>query len=290
MWLAIAILCVIASHTSFPYGGQGVSIFFGLSGLLICTRLIREEKRHGRISLAGFYARRVFRIFPAYYSYLTAVSAPAGRRTNPDFPRGVDELRFLLAQSFAVHAADDGMVGAGALLDPGAGGTFLPYPAGAADSDRPPRAGCSTKFAYRPGGVQLRPAGLLPIWSRLPDVFMVNRTDAHAGQPPVGAFVALLVHSDLRERLRKCLTVPVIVAMMAVTVACWVFSPKLHEAAAAILVPLVLAGSAFNAGAWVFRPLEWALVRCVGPTSRTACSSGSSFFSSCCRSPSRLAR
>jgi len=55
-------------------GNLGVFIFFVISGLLITTLLLKEERQTGRISLKHFYIRRVFRIFPAYYSYLAAVA------------------------------------------------------------------------------------------------------------------------------------------------------------------------------------------------------------------------
>jgi peptidoglycan/LPS O-acetylase OafA/YrhL len=48
----------------------GVNIFFILSGFLITTLLLQEEKLMGVISLKDFYLRRVFRIFPVYYVLL----------------------------------------------------------------------------------------------------------------------------------------------------------------------------------------------------------------------------
>ncbi len=53
-------------------GDLGVSIFFTISGFLITTLLLKEQKR-GSISLKRFYVRRFFRIFPPYYVYLLAV-------------------------------------------------------------------------------------------------------------------------------------------------------------------------------------------------------------------------
>jgi peptidoglycan/LPS O-acetylase OafA/YrhL len=55
----------------------GVQIFFGLSGLLITSRLVEEESRHGRISLRVFYTRRFFRIIPPAFTYLLVVGALA---------------------------------------------------------------------------------------------------------------------------------------------------------------------------------------------------------------------
>jgi len=51
-------------------GRFGVNIFFVISGFIITTLLLQEEKRAGEISLRNFYIRRTLRIFPAYYFLL----------------------------------------------------------------------------------------------------------------------------------------------------------------------------------------------------------------------------
>jgi peptidoglycan/LPS O-acetylase OafA/YrhL len=49
-----------------PSGGFiGVDVFFLISGFLIVNLLLVEQSKKGRISIAGFYARRVRRILPA---------------------------------------------------------------------------------------------------------------------------------------------------------------------------------------------------------------------------------
>ncbi|HEY3823298.1 MAG TPA: acyltransferase [Bryobacteraceae bacterium] len=87
-WRAIAIFAVICSHDPDSHGigflntwrmhqvgWAGVDLFFAISGLLICSRLLEEEQMNGRISLRGFYTRRVFRIFPAAYAFLAVCLA-----------------------------------------------------------------------------------------------------------------------------------------------------------------------------------------------------------------------
>src|SRR5450631_4602017 len=68
-------------------GGFGVTIFFLLSGFLITTLLRLEFARYRRISLGGFYLRRVLRILPPLYvTLLLAVallSIGPGHRTIP---------------------------------------------------------------------------------------------------------------------------------------------------------------------------------------------------------------
>ena len=51
-------------------GRYGVSLFFAVSGFLICSLLLREERRNGAINLRAFYIRRSLRLFPLYYSVL----------------------------------------------------------------------------------------------------------------------------------------------------------------------------------------------------------------------------
>lgn len=68
---AVATLLVFGFHFGGPScdwlsGWVGVHVFFALSGFLITTLALREESARGRISLANFYVRRLFRIVPAY--------------------------------------------------------------------------------------------------------------------------------------------------------------------------------------------------------------------------------
>lgn len=51
-------------------GQGGVGVFFILSGYLITTLALREEKERGRLSMKAFYVRRTLRIFPAYYYFI----------------------------------------------------------------------------------------------------------------------------------------------------------------------------------------------------------------------------
>jgi peptidoglycan/LPS O-acetylase OafA/YrhL len=81
-WRAIAILAVLGYHSPVirigpisttvvhNYGSQGVDLFFAISGLLICSRLLAEEERSGSISLRSFYVRRAFRILPPAIVFL----------------------------------------------------------------------------------------------------------------------------------------------------------------------------------------------------------------------------
>ena len=76
---AVAILPVVAYHSGLafvPGGFVGVDVFFVISGYLIC-RLINDEIKDGSFTVAGFYKRRVMRLFPALFAMLLATSALA---------------------------------------------------------------------------------------------------------------------------------------------------------------------------------------------------------------------
>lgn len=74
---AICALMVVTIHMNIRgqtwrwlSGSCGVTGFFVLSGYLITMLCLREEANHGKVSMAAFYARRTFRIFPAYFAVL----------------------------------------------------------------------------------------------------------------------------------------------------------------------------------------------------------------------------
>lgn len=74
---AIAVLSVVFYH--FGIGGLsggfvGVDVFYVISGFLI-TGIIQREIEQGRFTFAGFYERRVRRIFPALFVVLAATLA-----------------------------------------------------------------------------------------------------------------------------------------------------------------------------------------------------------------------
>ena len=96
-WRAISITAVIFSHDSvhrlgplstqwlYDHGHSGVDVFFAISGLLICSRLMSEEEHKGLIHAGEFYCRRAFRILPPAIFYLAmlmilklTISLPVG--------------------------------------------------------------------------------------------------------------------------------------------------------------------------------------------------------------------
>jgi len=52
------------------FGGQGVTLFFGLTGFLLGRILIKEFQVNGKVSIRMFYLRRALRIWPLYFAFL----------------------------------------------------------------------------------------------------------------------------------------------------------------------------------------------------------------------------
>jgi peptidoglycan/LPS O-acetylase OafA/YrhL len=101
-WRALSIGLVILHHSQIQltapvigpllqslarFGEVGVELFFAISGLLICSRLLEEEWRAGQISVKGFYIRRFFRILPAAIFYLLVIAILAAFQVIPVFPK-----------------------------------------------------------------------------------------------------------------------------------------------------------------------------------------------------------
>ncbi len=76
---AIAVIPVMLFHAGLPFfpgGFVGVDVFFVISGYLISS-LLWQELQQGSYTLAGFYERRLRRIFPALAVVLLACVPPA---------------------------------------------------------------------------------------------------------------------------------------------------------------------------------------------------------------------
>ena len=100
-WRALSIALVILHHSQLhsnvpifdallqalsEVGEVGVEVFFAISGLLICSRLLDEESRSGRISVKSFYIRRCFRILPGAFFYLLVIAILGGFHIIPLVP------------------------------------------------------------------------------------------------------------------------------------------------------------------------------------------------------------
>ena len=96
----LALLGVLFFHANgaLPGGYLGVDLFFVLSGYLITSLLLAEQRETGRIALSNFWVRRARRLFPALLSLMPAVAIYARY-----FAR-TEELQPLRAQALAALA------------------------------------------------------------------------------------------------------------------------------------------------------------------------------------------
>lgn len=116
-WRAVAILAVLLAHDKLHsigrfsldlihwQGVHGVDLFFAISGILICTRLLEEERLDGLINLKAFYIRRVFRIQPAALVYLTVIGLLMIFRALDPAPKEVLFAAVMVRNYLPLHAS-----------------------------------------------------------------------------------------------------------------------------------------------------------------------------------------
>lgn len=90
---AIAVLSVVLYHYGIGplHGGfVGVDVFFVISGYLI-TSIVHRQIGEGRFTFAGFYERRIRRIFPALFAVLAATLAAGALILLPNDLRALSD-------------------------------------------------------------------------------------------------------------------------------------------------------------------------------------------------------
>ncbi len=76
----VAVILVVLYHCGVPGVGGGyvgVDVFFVISGFLITRQLVTELRRAGRVSLGGFYARRIKRLLPSALTVILVTEVAA---------------------------------------------------------------------------------------------------------------------------------------------------------------------------------------------------------------------
>ena len=81
----LAVIGVLLFHADglLRGGYLGVDLFFVLSGFLITSLLLAEQKAHGSVDLAEFWIRRARRLFPAVLALMPAVAIYAWTIAQP---------------------------------------------------------------------------------------------------------------------------------------------------------------------------------------------------------------
>jgi peptidoglycan/LPS O-acetylase OafA/YrhL len=246
-------------------GAVGVNIFFGISGFLICSRLLEEWRRSGRISLAGFYIRRTFRILPPYMTYLAVLAALAGLGVL-----AVNRWEWLSCLLFFRNYVTAPAPGAWwytghfwslaveehfYLLWPTLLLLWGPRRA------RWGAAGLATAVAaWRTVDAHFHISARL-----VPGINFFMRTDTSLDGLFWGCWLALILEVPAwRERLARALSGAGWSAVVAAFLACVLFHFPLNLAGQAALIPLMLAGTVLRPDRLAGRLLESAPLRWVG--------------------------
>lgn len=278
-WRAIAILGVLIYHGTtalfyptgpFPNyyalrviqaGAKGVDIFFAISGFLICTRLLQEQKATGRISLKGFYIRRGFRILPPYFLYLGVLALIAATGVLAVEAREWWGCILFIRNYYGPVASHGWYTGHFWSLSVEEH-FYLMWPL---------LLVVSGSRRARPVAVLL--ALLVPAWHLLNDSFHLlpelghasQRTDTRLDGLLWGCWAALLLDvPTYRAWITRWLTPWTWLAVVAALVALARYQPVLEAHWEAFLMPWLLLGTVLRPTGRVGRLLELAPVRWVG--------------------------
>lgn len=287
-WRAVALLMVIFTHQGAHLFGPsgllpnpalaelgaagvlGVNIFFGLSGLLICTRLIAERKQTGTINLRAFYIRRLFRIIPPYWTYLLVIGL-LGAAGTIDLGMNSYASCFAFLRNYVTERGYAGHYTAHCWSLSVEEHFYLIWPlllAALAPAARARVAAFGLALlvvAWRALDLRAQiatrslglPAGLNELW----------RTDLSLDGLLFGAWVALLMSdATWRPRLVRWLAPAPWAAIVGMFLAIAVFGVPIPFARTwiALLIPLILAGTALHPRALAGRLLERAPLRWLG--------------------------
>ena len=286
-WRALAILVVMAHHGEVDlFGGRGlvpnpallhmaeagrigVDVFFGISGFLICDRLLREREARGRIDLRGFYTRRGFRILPAYLAFLGGL----GLLTFADY-LWITEEDFLSCLFFVRNYHRESQFD-----------WFYTFHCWSLSVEEHfyaiwPGLLILAADRRRARWVALGLGLAVAIWREVDEGFRVvegltgsdavgsyQRTDTRLAGLLFGCWVALIVaEPGWRERLARWLAPPAW-GVLAAAFAAVVFVPirfPLRNFWISAAIPFLLVGTTLHPGSAAGRVLEWGPLRWVG--------------------------
>lgn len=280
-WRAVAILGVMIYHGTsalfdaggtYPnarlfalvrYGTLGVPVFFGISGFLICTRLLQEEKITGRISLWRFYLRRSCRILPPYLTYLGVLSLIAAAGIIAvDSSEWLSCLLFyrnyVMPQSGGYYTSHFWSLAVEEhfyLLWPG-----ILVLCGSRRARRVVVVFALIVAAWR--AVEFRNQWLTRL---LPRAGFSWRTDIRIDGLLWGCWVALLlIIPKWHERLTRWLSFWPWLAVVGLFISVVLLGPYLTPLWSALLIPLILVGTVLNPTSLISRILELSALRWIG--------------------------
>ena len=273
-WRCLAILGVILYHATppssafYPFarqGFRGVDVFFSISGFLICSRLLDEERRLGTIQLASFYVRRAFRILPPAFLYIAIVMILGGVGILTPMPalEWISSLFFFRnylpasvgTSEYSGHYWSLSVEEHFYLFFPG---LLVLLGSSRARLAVPALALLVVVWRTIDGRLDL----ISVIW---PTAFPFLRTDRCLDTLLLGCALALLAqHPPSRRWLTRLVNSPAWYGLVAVYVVIIVYPPLLSHTINALLVPLILFGTVTRPERAVSRLLELAPVRWIG--------------------------
>ena len=283
-WRAIAILLVMFAHGGselFYPGGRyasptwyslsrhgvfGVDLFFGISGLLICGRLLDEREKTGGISLGSFYIRRVFRILPPAFAYLATVGLLAVAGVIVVSPREWLSSVFF-SRNYIVMPVDTGWYTGHFWSLAVEEHFYLIWPAALI------ALGSSRARRYLPGiAIAVALWRVVDfhwfhqqIWPGVLSDSIYERTDTRFDGLLWGCWIALIASVPAyRAILARRLTAIVLAGLVIALIACIALNPPLQMAWESFLVPLVLAGTVLNPTMRFSKILEAPPIRWIG--------------------------
>jgi peptidoglycan/LPS O-acetylase OafA/YrhL len=275
-WRAIAVLMVILYHDALhafgplstnwvqKHGVLGVDIFFGISGLLICSRLLEEESAVGGISLSNFYIRRAFRILPPALSYLAVAAVLGLLSILPLLPKEwfaalllyrnysrlsstAGHIDWFTAHFWSLSIEEHFYLLLPSIL------VFLPK------NWRLPALGAivTVVAAWRIYRQQTRPLE-----------FLWHHTDTRLDALLIPAMLAIvLAHPEGRALIKKICRFWFVPAAILVYMMSSEHFPKLTPILESFLIPLTLLGTVLYPGGIFARVLEWPSIRWLGKIS-----------------------
>lgn len=245
-------------------GSLGVDVFFGISGFLICSRLMEELERRGSISLKGFYIRRALRILPPYFLCLAGIAVLAAlgylQVTRWEWLGALFFFRNYVPAPvsgwFTGHFWSLAVEEHFYLLWPGALALW-----GLARARRYVLIPTLLIAAWRM--VEFR----LHLGERLiPGLGFFTRTDIRLDTLLWGCWAALLF-PEIRDRVGDWLRGWVWLALVLVFMLCAIYSPPMALLWQSAIIPLLLVGTVLHSREWVGRILESAPLRWIGKLS-----------------------
>jgi peptidoglycan/LPS O-acetylase OafA/YrhL len=271
-WRAIAISLVLLSHSSRSsglaehLGFLGVALFFGISGYLICTKLLVERERTGTISLKSFYWRRAFRILPASLTYLAVIGFLGLLSLEQVKGRDIASGIFLFANYLPNKHWDINHFWSLSMEEH----FYLLWPMllawlGTKTARKAAVAAAIAIFCWR-------------LWalshSVIPGVAQLQRTDLRLDAFFIPCFLAILLRTDAwRERARRWMGPLTVAALLGILfllrqvhVTSDTFSSFRYLVQSCAL-PLVIISTVLRPASWMARLLELAPIRWIGRVS-----------------------